>query len=126
MLVTAPVLAVMLDWLVLGTRLHGALRGLPLLLCLPLNSRDGDGGGMGSEMMGWSLERAFNLVNLRDRPVVALAVCDHGWTVMIEYVRLLLWPAGQNLDRCGRCMTPSLLHGCSDPAAVLVAVVAGA
>ncbi len=93
-----PLLALLLDWLVVGTRLRAALlRALPLLLCMPLipllvfltaAAQHG----------GYDMHAAVNIVNSRDAPL-------HHWhyivtelTVMTHYLRQLFWPNGLNLD----------------------------
>lgn len=125
--VTAPVLAVMLDSLVLGTRLRTALwRGLPLLLCLPLVPGMVMAVAWAQNECVWSLERAFNLVNLRDRPWSHWQYVITEWTVMVEYVRLLLWPAGQNLDPVRPLYDSVFAPRVLGSAAGLLAAVAGA
>ena len=124
--VTAPVVAVMLDWLVLGTRLRTALwRGLPLVLCLPLVPGMVMAVAWAQNDGVWSLERAFNLVNLRDRPWPHWQYVITEWTVMVEYVRLLLWPAGQNLDPVWPLYDSILAPRVLGSAAGLAAIVAG-
>ncbi|MBK8090784.1 MAG: hypothetical protein IPK32_01970 [Verrucomicrobiaceae bacterium] len=96
--VTAPLLAVMLHWLVMGAGFRKALwSGLPLLLCLPLVPglvwltsavvNDGD----------WSLSTAQNIVNFKNVPWSVATYFITQITVVAEYVRLLLWPSGQNV-----------------------------
>lgn len=96
--VTVPLLAAGLDWLVMGTGPRAVLRrSLPLLLLLPVVpvmvmavSAAQNGGE-------WSFLQALNLVNLRSIPwghdEYALTQC----TVLVEYLRLIVWPAGQNV-----------------------------
>lgn len=93
-----PVLAVLLDWLVLGTRLRAAvLRALPLLLCMPLipvlvfmtaAAQHG----------GFSFDAAMNIVNSRDEPVSHWHYFVTELTVMTHYLRQMFWPKGMNLD----------------------------
>jgi len=96
--VTVPLLAAGLDWLVMGTRPRAVLRrSLALLLLLPVvpvmvmavSAAQNDG--------QWSFLQALNLVNLRSIPwghgEYALTQC----TVLAEYLRLIVWPAGQNV-----------------------------
>lgn len=96
--VTVPLLAAGLDWLVMGTRPRAVLRrSLALLILLPVvpvmvmavSAAQNDG--------QWSFFQALNLVNLRSIPwghgEYALTQC----TVLVEYLRLIVWPAGQNV-----------------------------
>lgn len=94
----APVLAVLLDALVLRTGVASALRrAWPLLLCLPLvpamvyQSATALNGGSGS------LEGALNLTNCVDKPIAHLSYILTETVVVVRYLGLLLWPAGQNL-----------------------------
>jgi hypothetical protein len=96
--VVVPLLAVGLDWLVLGTRLHTVLwRALPLLLTLPVVPGMVMAVSWAQHDGAWSLEQAVNLVNLRQRPWSHWQYAMTQWTVMVEYLRLLVWPSGQNL-----------------------------
>jgi Tfp pilus assembly protein PilF len=93
-----PLLALLLDWLVIGSRLRPALlRALPLLLCMPLipvlvfltaAAQHG----------GYDIHAAVNIVNSRDVPLNHwhYIVTEH--TVMTHYLRPLFWPKGMNLD----------------------------
>jgi hypothetical protein len=108
---TVPLLAVGIDWLLLRTRFRTVLwRALPLLLCLPLvpvltlicsHSLAED---------AWHLGEAFHLVNRQDSPWGSWQYLVSELPVMIEYLRLIVWPTGQNL-----CWRPpsydSLLDG---------------
>lgn len=94
----APVLAVLLDALVLRTGVAAALRrAWPLLICLPLvpamvyQSATALNGGSGS------LEGALNLTNCVDKPIAHLSYILTETVVVVRYLGLLLWPAGQNL-----------------------------
>jgi tetratricopeptide (TPR) repeat protein len=96
--VMVPLLALLLDWLVVGTRLRPALlRALPLLLCLPLipllvfftaSAQSG----------GYNLNAALNIVNSRDAPINHWHYIVTEWTVLAHYLRQLFWPKGMNLD----------------------------
>ena len=96
--VVVPLLAVGLDWLVVGTRLRTTLwRALPLLITLPVVpvmvmavSAAQNGGE-------WSLEQAMHIVNLREKPWGHWQYVITQWTVMVEYLRMIVWPSGQNL-----------------------------
>lgn len=93
-----PLLALLLDWLVVGTRLRPALlRALPLLLCLPLipvlvllTAAVQRG--------GYDFNAAMNIVNSRDVPLQHWHYIVTELTVMVHYLRQLFWPQGMNLD----------------------------
>ncbi len=95
----APFLAVILDWLLVGTPFVMALRRSVFLLALApvtptlvlLTSGILNNGQI-------DLRESFNIVNSRDNPL------DH-WhnivtqlTVVMHYIRLTVWPFGLNLD----------------------------
>lgn len=93
-----PVLAVMLDILVLRTGAAAALRrAWPLLLCLPLvpvmvyKSATALNGGSGS------LAGALNLTNCLDKPIAHLSYILTETVVIVRYLGLLLWPGSQNV-----------------------------
>jgi protein O-mannosyl-transferase len=96
--VVVPLLAVLLDWLVLGNLLRPALlRALPLLLCLPvipglvlLTSSAQHG------VYDW--HAAMNIVNSRDHPLPHWQYFVTELTVMTHYLRQMLWPKDMNLD----------------------------
>lgn len=96
--VTVPALAVVLDWLVFGTRLRSALyRALPLLLCLPLIP------GLvilihSAQSGGTDLQGALNIVNSRDVPIDHWHYIITEFTVVAHYLRQMFWPKGLNLD----------------------------
>jgi hypothetical protein len=93
-----PLLAVLLDWLVLGARLRRALfRALPLLLCMPLvpvlvlltaAAQHGR----------YDLHAAINIVNSREVPLNHWHYIVTELTVVTHYLRQLFWPKGMNLD----------------------------
>jgi protein O-mannosyl-transferase len=93
-----PLLAVLLDWLVIGTRLRpAALRALPLLICMPLipvlvfltaSAQHG----------GYDLHAAVNIVNSRDAPLNHWHYIVTELTVVAHYLRQMFWPMGMNLD----------------------------
>ena len=97
--VTLPVMAVMLDSLVRHTPWRQALRkAVPLLLCLPVVpvmvlaiSWAQNGGAL-------SLAKAVNIVNSRDVPFEHTHFILTQFTVVLEYLRLLVWPSGLNID----------------------------
>lgn len=93
-----PPLAVLIDWLVCGSRLRAAMRSaVPLLACMPvipalifMISTAQHGG------LDW--HQVVNIVNSRDAPL-------HHWhyiitqlTVVTEYLRHLVWPVGICVD----------------------------
>lgn len=96
---TAPLIAVMLDVVVRGSTLRGALRrAVPLLVLLPvipvlvlLVSWAQNGGD-------FSLQHAVNLTNLKDEPWSHWHFLLTQLTVIVEYMRLAVWPTGLNLD----------------------------
>lgn len=96
--VMVPLLALMLDWLVLGTRLRPALlRALPLLLLMPLIP------GLvlmtsSAQHGGHDLHAAMNIVNSRDDPLNHWHYIVTELTVMTHYLRQMFWPMGMNLD----------------------------
>jgi tetratricopeptide (TPR) repeat protein len=125
--VLAPLLAAGLDWLVLGTGLRAALRrAWPLLLCLPLVPglvlavSWAQNGGV------WSLDHALNLVNLRQRPWSHADYLITQIAVVAEYLRLLVWPAEQNLHPSWpvhqSLLEPTVLR----PAVLLMLILGGA
>ncbi|MFN0079062.1 MAG: tetratricopeptide repeat protein [Prosthecobacter sp.] len=96
---TVPFLAVLLDWLVVGSRLRLAVvRALPLLLCAPLipalvilTAAAQHGGAF-----NW--EASINIVNDRHTPLNHWHYIVTELTVVAHYLRQLFWPAGLNLD----------------------------
>jgi len=96
--VTVPLLALGLDWLVMGSQLRVALRrSLPLLLLLPvvpvvvMAVSSAQNGGQ------WGFLQALNLANLRAVPWGHQEYAFTQCTVLVEYLRLIVWPAGQNV-----------------------------
>ena len=116
-----PLLAVLLDWLVLGSTLKLAvLRALPLLLCMPLipvlvfmtaAAQNG----------GFDFHAAMNIVNSRDAPLNHWDYFVTELTVMTHYLRQMFWPMGMNLDPEWP-IYGSLFHG---PVLVALAVLSG-
>ncbi|MHB1080076.1 MAG: tetratricopeptide repeat protein [Prosthecobacter sp.] len=93
-----PLLAVLLDWVVLGSGLRtAALRALPLLLCMPLipvlvfMTAAAQSGG-------FDFHAAMNIVNSRDAPLNHWDYFVTELTVMTHYLRQMFWPMGMNLD----------------------------
>ncbi|OYW75347.1 MAG: hypothetical protein B7Z37_13640 [Verrucomicrobia bacterium 12-59-8] len=93
-----PLLALLMDWLVMGTRLRAAaLRALPLLLCMPLIP------GLvfltaAAQHGGYDFNAAMNIVNSRDAPLSHWHYFVTELTVMTHYLRQMFWPNGLNLD----------------------------
>ncbi len=96
---TAPLVAVLIDWLVHGTRLRqAALRAWPLLVCLPVipalviaTSAVMHDGSM-------SLDKAVNIVNSRDTPLSHWEYIVTQFTVVAAYLGRIFWPSDLNLD----------------------------
>ena len=97
--VVTPLLIALLDVLVAGTVWKTSLRrAWPLLACLPvipmlvlISSAALNGGGL-------DLSAGLNIVNSRDEPVTHLQYLLTQLTVIAHYLRLMLWPSGQNID----------------------------
>lgn len=97
--VVTPVLILMVELVVLGTHWKPALRRtLPLLLSLPvipililMASAALNGGRL-------DLGSGLNIVNSRDEPVTHFEYLITQFTVVAHYLRLMVWPAGQNID----------------------------
>lgn len=94
-----PFLAVLLDWVVLGSRLSAALRrSIPLLICAPIIP------GLvlliSAAQNGWSFDwsSSINIVNSRDEPLNHWHYIVTQFTVLVHYLRLHFWPTGLNLD----------------------------
>ncbi|MBN8421279.1 MAG: tetratricopeptide repeat protein [Verrucomicrobia bacterium] len=93
-----PLLALLLDWLVLGSRLRtAAFRALPLLLCMPvipvlvfMTAAAQHG--------GFDFNAAMNIVNSRDAPLNHWDYFVTELTVITHYLRQMFWPMGMNLD----------------------------
>lgn len=96
---TAPLMAVLIDRLVNGTRIRQALvRALPLLMCLPIipilviltSAAQHEG--------RFSLATALNIVNSGDHPLSHWHYIVTQITVVAAYLRHIFWPSGLNLD----------------------------
>ena len=97
--ITAPIMAVLLDAVLLRTPFRMALKkALPLLLCLPVIPGHLLLTAWAQNPNGFSLTSAIHLANLKEQP------WDHSHylitqvTVVLHYLRLLVWPTGQNID----------------------------
>lgn len=96
---TAPLVAVLIDWLVHGTRLRvAAARAWPLLLCLPLIPALVLATSAVLHEGGISLDKAVNIVNSRDAPLSHWEYFVTQLTVVATYVRRIFWPHDLNLD----------------------------
>lgn len=96
---TAPLMVVLLDWLVLGTRLRAAVvRAWPLLLCLPLIPVQVLMASAALHQGDFNLANAFEIVNSRDAPLSHWHYIVTQLTVLVAYLRQILWPSGLNLD----------------------------
>lgn len=96
---TAPVMAVMLDCLVLRTPLRAAaVRAWPLLLCLPLIPALVMATSAVLHQGSVSLENAFHIVNSRDAPLPHWHYVVTQITVLAAYLRRIIWPNDLNLD----------------------------
>jgi Flp pilus assembly protein TadD len=96
--VTVPLLAVALDRLVIGTRWQDAARrALPLLACLPVVPGLVIAVSLNQSAGGWSVGQSLNLVNSRDQPWTHGQYIFTQCTVLVDYLRLIVWPSGQNL-----------------------------
>jgi tetratricopeptide (TPR) repeat protein/uncharacterized protein YhhL (DUF1145 family) len=97
--VAVPFMAVLIDWLVLRSGLRRALfRALPLLLCAPLipvlvmlTATVQNGGS-------FDMSASLNIVNSRDTPLNHWHYIVTQFTVLVHYLRLMIWPFGLNLD----------------------------
>lgn len=97
--VVTPVLVLMVEMLVLGTRWKEAFRrALPLLVSLPvipvliLMASTALNGG------NFDLNSGLNIVNSRDEPVTHFQYLITQFTVVAHYMRLMVWPVGLNID----------------------------
>lgn len=94
-----PLLIVLLDVLVGQAEWKTSLRrAWPLLATLPvipllvlMSSAALNGGSL-------DLSAGLNIVNSRDEPVTHLQYLLTQFTVIAHYLRLMLWPSGQNID----------------------------
>ncbi len=124
---TAPVIAVLLDWLVVRTPLKLAVRtALPLLLCLPiipilvvLTAWTQNGGAL-------NLGEALNVANLNAKPWGHWEYLVTQFTVVVSYLRRLVWPSGLNLDPEWPVYSSLLAWPVLRALLVIVALVAGA
>lgn len=96
---TAPLMAVLLDHLMLGTGLRAALRrAWPLLVCLPLIPVQVLMASAALHGDSFSLANAFNIVNSRDAPLNHWHYLVTQVTVLATYLRRIFWPSGLNID----------------------------
>ncbi len=96
---TAPLMAVLIDCLLNGTRLVLALkRALPLLLCLPLIPGLVTLIAMARNGGQFKLTSAFNIVNSMDHPIDHWHYIVTQITVVTAYLQRIVWPSDLNLD----------------------------
>lgn len=96
---TAPLVAVLLDMVVLGTRWRtAALRAWPLLLCLPLIPALVLASSAVLHQGQMDLDHAFNIVNSRDTPLNHWHYIVTQATVLMAYLRRIVWPDDLNID----------------------------
>jgi hypothetical protein len=96
---TAPLMAVLLDYFVLGTpMLAAARRAWPLLVCLPLIPIQVLMASAALHGDSFSLANAFNIVNSRDAPLSHWHYLVTQVTVLATYLRRIFWPSGLNID----------------------------
>ncbi|MGV3661464.1 MAG: tetratricopeptide repeat protein [Prosthecobacter sp.] len=96
---TAPMVAVMLDILVLGTRWRtAALRAWPLLLCLPLIPGLVLASSAVLHQGQMDVAHALNIVNSRDTPLNHWHYIVTQITVLAAYLRRIVWPDDLNID----------------------------
>jgi len=97
---TAPFLIVLLDWLVMGTSLKTACkRAIPYFLCLPI---------IPALIIATAMAQEFGNTIVTGALTIAIAADSRDYqyhyaltqlSVMLTYLRLLLFPAGLNIDR---------------------------
>ena len=96
---TIPIMAVVLDRIVIATPWRAALRrALPLLLCMPLIPALVLMSSAALHQNGIDFTAGMNIVNSRDEPIPQLHYLATQITVVLHYLRLLVWPMGLNLD----------------------------
>lgn len=96
---TIPVMAVILDRIVITTPWRAALRrSVPLLLCMPLIPALVLMSSAALHQNGIDFTAGMNIVNSRDEPIPQLHYLATQITVVLHYLRLLVWPVGLNLD----------------------------
>jgi Tfp pilus assembly protein PilF len=121
---TAPLLLIVLDWVVMGASLKTVgKRAVPYLLCLPiipvmiaLTSHAQNSGNL-------SLTGAVNIVNPYNYAPLHYALTQ--LSVVLWYLRLVLFPAGLNIDWEYPLSTSVLQGRVLISIAVIVALVAG-
>ena len=112
---TAPILAVVLDWGFLGTRIGPAIRrAIPLICCMPLIPvliisvsflQQGDAA---------SYAQVLQITNSRDQPWPYGTYLLSQAVVVVRYMAMLILPLGQNIDPW---VQPR--HSALDPAVLL-------
>ncbi len=96
---TMPVMAVVIDWLVIGTAFRTAVRrAVPLLALMPLIPAQLSLTSWLQNEGGWNPLKVFHIVNSLDKPTSQWHYLLTQVTVAADYLRLIAWPAGLNLD----------------------------
>ncbi len=94
----APALALGLDWLVIGTRFWAATkRTLYLLLCMPLVPLMIIAVSAAQNEGQLNFVEALNITNVRGKPWSHWEYAATQSMVLLEYLRLIVWPSGQNV-----------------------------
>jgi tetratricopeptide (TPR) repeat protein len=97
--VTAPVVAVLIDIGLLRTPWRVALKkGLPLLLCLPVIPTLLALVAWAQLPEGFGLQSVVHIANSKDQPWSHAEYLITQFTVVQEYLRMLVWPTNLNLD----------------------------
>lgn len=96
---TAPLMAVLLDRWVHDTPWRKAVkRGMPLLLCMPLIPALVIATSMARHSGNFDLTAALNIVNSLDHPLDHWHYVITQVTVIVSYLRRIIWPTGLNID----------------------------
>ena len=94
-----PVIAVLLDWLLVGSRpMLTVRRAAPLLLCLPLIPAQVLWVSIVQSGGNWSIGKAFDIVASRDFPIGHADYIVTQTTVVLDYLRQIVWPTGLCID----------------------------
>jgi protein O-mannosyl-transferase len=96
---TAPVVAVLLDAVLLGTALRTALwRALPLVLCMTIIPALLIATTWAQQDGSLNYGDVMNIVNFGEKKLSVGHYAITQLTVIVEYLRLLVWPSGMNVD----------------------------
>lgn len=97
--ITAPVMAVLIDVLLIRTGFrHAVKKALPLLLCLPVIPSFMLLVAWAQNPENFGLMSAIHLANLKEQPWDHSHYIITQLTVVLHYLRMLVWPTGQNID----------------------------